>query len=139
MSGQDEMPLLGHKGLLDVLLALKEGRKTFGELKSILRMSPTTVLRRVRESQDHGWVEQGISPVRGQKPRIDYALTEDGLRLFMQCSSIVDRYVQLREELANLHRNAFETEKKMKMLLLSGVPDSDRRQSLGEDVDSTKS
>lgn len=135
----EEKPILVRKGLLDVLLTLNGGRKTFAELKEVIRMSPTTILRRLRELQDRGWVDQGLSPVRGRKPRIDYVLTEDGLRLLKHCSSIVDRYVQLREELVGLERAASKTEDKVKHLLLSNLGPSKEERILNRRVDDTNS
>ena len=119
-----EEPILIHKGLLDVLLTLNECPRTFTELKEVIRMSPTTILHRLRESQVRGWVNQGLSPVKGRKPRIDYVLTEDGLHLLKQCSMIVSRYVELREELIGLETAMAETEGKVKHLLLSSLDSS---------------
>ena len=135
----EEKPILVRKGLLDVLLTLNGGRKTFADLKEVIRMSPTTILRRLRELQDRGWVDQGLLPVRGRKPRIDYVLTEDGLRLLKHCSSIVDRYVQLREELVGLERAASKTEDKVKHLLLSDLGPSKEERILNRRVDETNS
>jgi len=135
----EEKPILVRKGLLDVLLALNGGRKTFAELKEVIRTSPTTILRRLRELQDRAWVDQGLSPVRGRKPRIDYVLTEDGLRLLKQCSSIVGRYVELREELVGFERAVSKTEDKVKHLLLSNLGPSKEERILDRRVDDTNS
>jgi len=139
VSEPEEEPILVRKGLLDVLLALDGGKRTFVELKRAIRMSPTTILRRLHESQDSGWVIQSLSPAKGQKPRIDYMLTEDGLRLLKQCSSVIRRYIELREKLVGLQRAASETEDKVRYLLLSSVTPSKDERAADRRTDDIKS
>lgn len=108
------------KGLLDVLMMLETGEKSFTELKT-LDLSPNTVLSRLREAQKKGLVDQKLFPRKGRKPRIKYVLTEEGEKVLKMYESIRERYTELRAELQNLQEEARKKEKEMKYLLSSST------------------
>lgn len=108
------------KGLLDVLMMLETGEKSFTELKT-LDLSPNTVLSRLREAQKKGFVDQKLFPRKGRKPRIKYVLTEEGEKVLKMYESIRERYTELRAELQNLQEEARKKEKEMKYLLSSST------------------
>lgn len=108
------------KGLLDVLMMLETGEKSFTELKT-LDLSPNTVLSRLREAQKKGLVDQKLFPRKGRKPRIKYILTEEGEKVLKMYESIRERYTELRAELQNLQEEARKKEKEMKYLLSSST------------------
>ncbi len=113
------------KGLLDVLLELQEGGKTFLELKSAVGISPNTVLKRLRELERKGWVLQILSQDEGKRRKMRYVLTEEGLGVLSQYASIVERYSKLREKTYRLRAVTRTTEKEIKYLLMHGTsPDT---------------
>jgi len=106
------------KGLLDVLMMLEEGEKSFTELKA-LDLSPNTVLARLREAQERGLVNQKLFPRKGRKPKIKYVLTREGKEVLKMYESIRERYTELKAELQNLQEEVRKKEKEMKYLLSS--------------------
>lgn len=108
------------KGLLDVLMMLETGEKSFTELKT-LDLSPNTVLSRLREAQKKGLVDQKLFPRKGRKPSIKYVLTDEGEKVLKMYESIRERYTELRAELQNLQEEARKKEKEMKYLLSSST------------------
>jgi len=108
------------KGLLDVLMMLETGEKSFTELKT-LDLSPNTILSRLREAQMKGLVEQKLFPRKGRKPRIKYVLTKEGKEVLKMYESIRERYTELRAELQNLQEEVRKKEKEMKYLLSSST------------------
>lgn len=106
------------KGLLDVLMMLETGEKSFTELKA-LDLSPNTVLSRLREVQEKGLVDQKLFPRKGRKSRIKYVLTKDGEEVLKTYASIREKYTELRVELQNLQEEVRKKEKEMKYLLSS--------------------
>lgn len=106
------------KGLLDVLMMLDTGEKSFMELKA-LDISPNTVLSRLREAQKKELVEQKLFPRKGKKPRIKYVLTKQGKEVLTMFESIREKYVDLRTELQSLQEEVRKKEKEMKYLLSS--------------------
>jgi len=107
-----------NEGFIEVLLALEGGAKSFVELKS-LDMSPTTVLRRLREAQKMGYAGQRLVAKEGRRARIKYALTTKGRRAARVYAPIRGRYSHLREELGQLERALHEKRSEMKFLLAS--------------------
>jgi len=106
------------KGLLDMLMMLEEGAKSFTELKA-LDLSPNTVLARLREAQKRGLVDQKLFPRKGKKPRIKYVLTKEGEYVLKMYESIRERYTELKAELQSLQEEVRKKEKEMKYLLSS--------------------
>jgi len=106
------------KGLLDVLMMLETGAKSFTELKA-LDLSPNTVLSRLREAQKRGFVDQKLFPRMGRKPKIKYVLTKEGEEVLKMYESIRERYTELRAELQGLQEEVRKKEKELKYLLSS--------------------
>ena len=106
------------KGLLDVLMMLEAGEKSFSDLKA-LGLSPNTVLLRIREAQERGLVDQRLFPRKGRKPRIKYVLTKEGEEVLKMYESIRERYTELRTELQSLQEEARKKQKEMRYLLSS--------------------
>lgn len=106
------------RSLLDVLLALRQGRKSFKELRS-LALSPSTVLSRLRESQRKGWVRDELSQRGKKRSRITYRLTEEGKTVLDVYDPVLPRYRELREEFEKLQEEVREKEKEMRYLLSS--------------------
>ena len=117
------------KGLLDVLLELQEGGKTFSELKNAIRISPNTVLKRLRELERNGCVLQILFQDEGKRRKIRYVLTEEGMGALSQYASVVERYSRLREKLDRLRGVTRTTEKEIKYLLLYGSNPDARNES----------
>ena len=115
------------RGMLDVLMALKDEAKSFNDLRT-LRLSPNTILARIREAQEQGLVHQKLHPRTGRKPRIRYELTKQGRDMLKQYSLIIDDYVKLKQEFDELEKRAQEKEKDMRYLLLHGIKESDTKQ-----------
>ena len=116
------------RGLFEVLLILRDGRRTFLELKRIAHMSPSTVLKRLRESQENGWVKQDLTAEKARRPKIKYSLTAEGRDLLDDYKSIIDKYVELKTELDELEKALRDKEKQIKYLLLHAADRSDRSQ-----------
>jgi DNA-binding HxlR family transcriptional regulator len=106
------------EGFVEVLLALEHGARSFVELKS-LDMSPTTVLKRLREAQKMGYVGQRLVAQEGGRSRIKYGLTTKGRRVARVYAPIRGRYSHLREELGQLEHALHEKRSEMKFLLAS--------------------
>ena len=104
------------KGLLDLLVMLEDGPKTFSQLK-VLNLSPSTILSRLREAQEMGLVDQKLYPKKGKRSEIRYLLSKDGVEMLKMYGSIRDRYTQLRMELQSLQEEIRTKEKEMKFLL----------------------
>lgn len=106
------------KGSVDLLLILKDGKKSFTELKT-LALSPSTMLARLRDAQRKGWVKEELSPQKGKKSRIKYCLTKEGAEVFALYEPVMKNYVELRRELDELEKKVRKKEKEMKYLLVS--------------------
>lgn len=111
------------KGLLDMLIILEDGEKSFTELKG-MKMSPNTVLSRLREAQRMGLVDQKLFKIKGRRSRIKYALTKEGEETLQMYHSIRERYKQLNVELQSLKEEVKKKEKEMKYLLSSSSESS---------------
>jgi len=115
--------------LLRILLTLREGKKSFNDLKNILDMSPNTILMRIREAQTEGLVEDGLVRRKGKKPKISYYLTEEGEKVLETYNAILPRYNSLRKELEKLQKEVREKEKKVRYLLASINPKKESRRN----------
>lgn len=104
--------------LLDVLFALGKGRKSFSELKT-LYLSPSTVLSRLRESEEKGWVKGELAQSKGKKPKIKYSLTDEGRKVVTTYDSVIPQYHVLKEELEKLQEEVKGKEREMRILLTS--------------------
>lgn len=119
---EDKRKRLPHlKGFLEILLLLKEDKRTFTELKKAANVSPSTVLKRLRESQEKGLIKQDLSSRGGRRAQIKYHLTKEGESLLTEYESIIDRYIELNTELDKLEKAVRDTEKEIKYLLLHGA------------------
>jgi len=105
------------RGMVDILVMLKDEAKSFNDLRK-LRLSPNTILARIREAQEQGLVQQKLHPRKGRKPRIKYELTQEGRNALKEYSLVIDDYIELRKEFDDLEKKAREKEKEMKYLLL---------------------
>ena len=106
------------KGMIDILIYLRDEAKSFNDLKK-LNLSPNTILARLREAQEKGLVKQRLCPCKGKKARIKYDLTGEGKLMLKNYESIIDRYLELSKELDELERKLRDKEKEMKYLLLN--------------------
>ena len=104
--------------MLDLLLTLNGGSKTFNELKN-LNMSPNTVLARLRNAQTNGWVKDELVRHKDTKSKIAYSLTKEGESAVLKYHFILPQYNELRKELKNLQRKVKEKEKKVRYILSS--------------------
>ena len=114
---------IASKGLLDILMALEGGEKSFTELKA-LKFSPNTILLRLREAQKMDLVDQRLFEIEGRRPRIKYALTKEGKEMLQIYQSIRGRYKELNAELQSLKKEVKKKEKEMKYLLSSNSRES---------------
>ncbi|WXG43073.1 MAG: winged helix-turn-helix transcriptional regulator [Promethearchaeati archaeon SRVP18_Atabeyarchaeia-1] len=112
------------KGMVDLLAMLGDGAKSFSELKK-LNLSPSTLLKRIREAQQRGMVKEKLDPRGRKKPTIKYELTDQGKKTLKQFESIIDRYQELKLELDDLVRKQREKEKEIEYLLLQHGNESD--------------
>jgi len=106
------------KGMLDILICLRDDARSFNDLKR-LNLSPNTILARLREAQEKGFVRQRLYPRKGKKAKIKYDLTDEGELMLKDYESIIDRYLELSRELAELEKKLREKEREKKYLLLS--------------------
>lgn len=107
------------KGMIEIPMDLRDGAKSFNDLRR-LKLSPNTILARLREAQEQGLVKQKLYPCKGKKAKIKYDLTDEGKLMLTSYESIIDRYIELRKELDELENKLREKEKEMKYLLLHG-------------------
>ncbi len=56
----DERNFIQKKGSIDILLQLEESPKSFNELEEALKLSPNTILSRLREAQKLGLVKEDL-------------------------------------------------------------------------------
>lgn len=106
------------KGFIDILIMLRDGKKSFNELKS-LPFSPSTILTRLREGQKRGWIREDLSTDTDRRSKIAYGLTEAGKDALSVFDPVIDKYLELRKELEKLEEEARKREKDMKYLLIS--------------------
>lgn len=88
------------RGSLEILLELREEKKSFNELKN-LDLSPNTILTRLREAQRMGLVD--VLPISSEKrTRICYELSKDGTNLISKFDVAVAHYETLQKQLKEL-------------------------------------
>ena len=90
--------IFNKKGMLDLLLMLKEGKKTFTELK-VLDISPSTLVARLRETQSKNLVKQILVQRKDKKSITKYSLTNIGKKSLALYNPIISDYSYLRKEI----------------------------------------
>lgn len=108
--------MFNKKGMLDLLMTLKGGEMSFIELKT-LKMSPNTILARLREAQRLNAV-RGVLIERGNKKSLlKYSLTKKGRELLAAHDPIKADYLRLGKEIDKLEKDAEKKKQKIKLLL----------------------
>jgi len=100
-----------------LLFTLREGNHTFTELMGKLSASPNTISDRLEEGQERGLVSQGLRPRKNAKSKIEYELTERGVRMAEALSPIEEEYWRLREETKEIRKRMRENRKEMNELV----------------------
>jgi len=110
-------PLISRKGAIDILIELKDGHKTFTNLKE-LRLSPNTIVRRLREMQEAGLVEPILtSSGKARRMRIEYRLTKEGEQAIKNMEKVLMEYKKLKKRLDQVSREQEKILRKMRSLL----------------------
>jgi len=97
---------IGKRGSIEVLLELSKEPRSFNELKK-LRLSPNTVLARLREAQKLGLAE--VVPVSSEKRTlVKYDLSKEGQALVSKFDIAVTQYTKLQGQLKELSQKKQE-------------------------------
>jgi len=125
MLGEDIEDFILNKGSLDIIYILANGPKSFDELKRLLKLSPNTILSRVREAQTLGIIEQklleetkgkSIDEMKGRS-KIKYVLTKRGEKILEVSEGVKNRYLDLKKEIHGLQMNIRKKDSEIKSLL----------------------
>ena len=108
--------LISKKGTIDILIELKDGQKTFTNLKE-LKLSPNTIVKRLREMQKAGLVEPVLtSSGKTRRMRIEYKLTKEGERAIKNMEKVLMEYKRLKKKLDQMSKEQEKILRKMRSL-----------------------
>ena len=106
------------KGSLDILYMLADGPKSFYEFKTPLKLSPNTIVLRLKAEKTLGIIEQLLEETKGRS-RIKYRLAKRGKMILNFSGRIRNRYLELKKEINDLEMKKREKEFELQKLLLS--------------------
>jgi DNA-binding HxlR family transcriptional regulator len=114
----EKQDFIVRKGGIDIIFMLSNGLKSFDEFKP-LKLSPNTILLRLREAQSLGIIEQKLLGGMKGRPKIKYALTGRGGKVLEASKDIKNRYLELNEEVNRLKMEIRKKESEIQTLLFS--------------------
>ena len=108
-----------NRGSLDILYILEDGPKSFDEFKPQLKLSPNTIVSRLRTAQSLGIIEQKLIGETKGRSKIKYDLTKKGEKILEASGDIKNRYLELKKEINELRKGIKNKDSEIEKLLLS--------------------
>jgi len=113
---EDVKEFVKKSGAIDVLHALSEGEKSFGELKRGL--NPATLSNRLKEGISLGLIEQIVRrEEKSLRPVVAYKLTKKGFEVFEKIKPVMDEYSKIKAEIEQLENEIKKKKERLKKLL----------------------
>jgi DNA-binding HxlR family transcriptional regulator len=128
---------IAEKGSLDLLFRLSTKEQSFTDLKISIKMSPNTVLARLRDATKLGLVEEKLFKTAG-RALIKYILTAEGRKTVTSLGSVKRDYEKLKKELDELKDSEKEKEAKITQLLSSSKATSTKISISGNKIIKSK-
>ena len=128
---------IAEKGSLDLLFRLSTKEQSFTDLKISIKMSPNTVLARLRDATKLGLVEEKLFKTAG-RALIKYILTAEGKKTVTSLGSVKRDYEKLKKELDELKDSEKEKEAKITQLLSSSKATSTKISISGNKIIKSK-
>ncbi|MDI6859687.1 MAG: winged helix-turn-helix transcriptional regulator [Methanocellales archaeon] len=89
--------VLCSKYFCDILITLKQGPKSYNEIKSKLKISPHTLNRRIKELTDYELIKPILVRVEGEN-RIKYEITDRG----KEALPLIEEFIDLSDAMGKL-------------------------------------
>lgn len=110
--------LLFERGGALLIIRLSEKDMSFNELKAAMKLSPNTILSRLRESTRIGLAEERLIKT-GKRALIRYTLTKEGRTFFSELKDFKKHFIIVSDELDEIKNKEKEKETQMNELLSS--------------------
>ena len=111
---------LAERGALDVLFKLSEKSMGFNELKTSIRVSPNTLLARIKEATKLELIEETLIRTE-RRSLIKYKLTKEGKKTIDGLGNIKKKYLEIKTELDKIKSSENEKERELKEVLSSKI------------------